>query len=30
MVAIVLFFVSDEARFINGAPPDINGGRFLR
>jgi 3-oxoacyl-[acyl-carrier protein] reductase len=26
----VLFLVSDEARFINGALLDINGGRFLR
>ena len=26
----VLFLASDEARFINGALIDINGGRFLR
>src|SRR5262249_11624959 len=26
----VLYLVSDEARFINGALIDINGGRFLR
>ena len=26
----VLFLVSDEAKFINGALFDINGGRFLR
>jgi hypothetical protein len=30
MVAVVLFLVSDEVRFINGALFDINGGRFLR
>ena len=30
VAAAVLFLVSDEARFINGALLDINGGRFLR
>lgn len=30
VAATVLFLVSDEARFINGAVIDINGGRFLR
>jgi 3-oxoacyl-[acyl-carrier protein] reductase len=30
VAAAVLFLVSDEARFINGAMIDINGGRFLR
>ncbi|MDA1164302.1 MAG: SDR family oxidoreductase [Planctomycetota bacterium] len=28
--AVVRFLVSDEARFVNGATIDINGGRFLR
>ncbi|MFT5092369.1 MAG: 3-oxoacyl-[acyl-carrier protein] reductase [Porticoccaceae bacterium] len=27
---VVRFLVSDEARFVNGATIDINGGRFLR
>jgi 3-oxoacyl-[acyl-carrier protein] reductase len=30
VAAAVLFLVSEEARFINGALIDINGGRFLR
>ena len=30
VAAAVLFLVSDEARFLNGALIDINGGRFLR
>ena len=30
VAAAVLFLVSDEARFINGALLDVNGGRFLR
>ena len=30
VAAAVLFLVSDESRFINGALIDINGGRFLR
>lgn len=30
VAAAVRFLVSDEARFINGALIDINGGRFLR
>jgi len=30
VAAAVLFLVSDEARFINGALLDINGGRFMR
>jgi 3-oxoacyl-[acyl-carrier protein] reductase len=30
VAAAVMFLVSDEARFINGALLDINGGRFLR
>lgn len=30
VASAVLFLVSDEARFINGALLDINGGRFLR
>jgi 3-oxoacyl-[acyl-carrier protein] reductase len=30
VAAAVRFLVSDEARFINGAVIDINGGRFLR
>jgi 3-oxoacyl-[acyl-carrier protein] reductase len=30
VAAAVLFLVSDEARFINGALIDISGGRFLR
>lgn len=28
--SVVRFLVSDEARFVNGATIDINGGRFLR
>ena len=30
VAAVVLFLVSDAARFVNGAVVDINGGRFLR
>jgi len=30
VAAAVVFLASDEARFINGAVLDINGGRFLR
>jgi 3-oxoacyl-[acyl-carrier protein] reductase len=30
VASVVLFLVSDEARFVNGALIDINGGRFLR
>ena len=30
VAAVVLFLVSDAARFVNGALIDINGGRFLR
>ena len=30
VASVVLFLVSDAARFVNGALLDINGGRFLR
>ncbi len=30
VASVVRFLVSDEARFVNGALLDINGGRFLR
>ena len=30
VAAVVLFLVSDAARFVNGALIDVNGGRFLR
>ena len=30
VAASVVFLASDEAKFVNGAILDINGGRFLR
>ena len=30
VASAVAFLVSDQARFINGALLDVNGGRFLR
>ena len=30
VASVVLFLVSDAAKFVNGALIDINGGRFLR